>query len=178
MPDALRATLATEIARLRSEARDVGWVAPDNLHLTLKFLGGVEPGRLPHTEAALSRVAGDARTFDVAVTGLGAFPTPSRPRVVWAGVGEGLAPLAELAARVEDALAPLGFAREPRGYSAHVTLGRVRTPRRDAALAVAIEAAADRAFGEVRVDRISLMRSDLSPKGARYTSLASWPLRA
>jgi 2'-5' RNA ligase len=87
-------------------------------------------------------------------------------------VGPGAAGLAELAARVDAALARLGFPREPRPFSPHVTLGRVRVPRRDQALAAALGAAAGRDFGAWRIDRVSLMRSDLSPRGARYTELA------
>ncbi len=172
----MRASLGAEIERLRPAARDVGWVAVDNLHLTLKFLGGVEPGRLADIEEALAGVASDARPFDLTISGLGAFPAPSRPRVLWAGVGEGHGLLAALAGRVDSALAGLGFEREPRAYSAHVTLGRVRAPRPGGALVAAIEAGAGRAFGTLRVDRLSLMRSDLSPRGARHTSLASWGL--
>jgi RNA 2',3'-cyclic 3'-phosphodiesterase len=157
-------------------APDVGWVSPDNLHLTLKFLGGVEPGRLAGIEVALARVAVEARPFDLAVRGLGAFPTPSRPRVLWAGVAAGGEALGALARRVDDALAALGFEREARAYSPHVTLGRVRMPRRDASLAAALAAGAGTDFGHARVARLDLMRSDLSPRGARYSSLASWPI--
>ncbi len=172
----MRAALAAEIERMRAAASGVGWVAPDNLHVTLKFLGGVEPGRLADTEVALARAASAAPPFDLTLGGVGAFPTSSRPRVVWAGVAGGRDALGTLAGRVDSALADLGFERETRPYSPHVTLGRVRAPRRDAALAAAIEAGAGRGFGTLRVDRLVLMRSDLSPRGARHTVLVSWPL--
>lgn len=172
----MREALAGEIASLRSLTRDVSWVAPDNLHLTLKFLGGVAPDRLAEIEVALARVARGARPFELAVRGLGAFPTRSRPRVLWAGAAAGSETLSLLAKHVDDALAALGFEREARAYSPHVTLGRVRTPRLDPSLAAAIQAGDQREFGLVRVERLALMRSDLSPRGARYSSLGSWSI--
>lgn len=177
LPDAVRAALAAEIDRLATRARDVAWVAPENLHLTLKFLGGVEPDRLEQVAAALGAAAAAAGPFELALRGLGAFPSPDRPRVVWAGVHAGGPAVAALAARVEDALGPLDFPREARAFSAHVTLGRIREPRRRAALGAALAAGAEKDFGRFRVGQMALMRSDLSPRGTRYTALASWPLR-
>ena len=153
----------------------MSWVAPQNLHLTLKFLGGVEPDRLEAVAAALAAVAAAGPAFDLALQGVGAFPAPTRPRVIWAGVA-GSAEVAGLASRVDESMAPLGFVPEGRPFSAHVTLGRVRDPRRDPALAAALTLGAGREFGGFRVDEIALVRSDLSPRGARYTPLGSWPL--
>ena len=132
-------------------ARDVAWVAPGNLHLTLKFLGAVPEAR---------------------ILGLGAFPSANRPRVVWAGVTDGASETVELARRVDTALAKLGFARDERPFSPHVTLGRVRRPGRDPALTEALGSATAREFGRMRVPGATLMRSELGPRGARYTELA------
>jgi len=121
-------------------------------------------------------VASAGVPFDLALRGLGAFPGSTRPRVLWAGVGAGAQAAVDLAARVDEALAALGFAAEARPFSAHVTLGRAREPRRDPALGAALDAAATLDFGLFTVDRIALMRSDLSPRGARYTCLESWSL--
>ncbi len=157
-------------------ARDVAWVAPDNVHLTLKFLGGVEAARLDAVAGALAGAVAGCRPFDLTVRGLGAFPTPARPRVLWAGADEGAALAATLARRVDDALVALGFPAESRAFSAHVTLGRVRAPRSNPRLVEALAGGA--AFGRQRVDRLALMRSELSPRGARYTELAAVPLVA
>jgi 2'-5' RNA ligase len=91
--------------------------------------------------------------------------------VLWAGLHDGGEALAALAGAIDDALARLGFAREERAFSPHVTLGRVRDPRRAPALAEALAAAATRSFGRVAVREATVMRSDLSPRGARYTRL-------
>lgn len=159
---------------MRPQATGVAWVGADNLHITLKFLGGVEDTRLPDVADAVG-AAVDVRAFDVEVRGLGAFPTPIRPRVIWAGAADGPG-FAELAADVDRALVVLGFPPEERGFTPHVTLGRVREPRRDPALASALTAGATRPFGMLRVARVSLMRSDLSPRGPRYTELQGWAL--
>ena len=154
----------------------MAWVAADNLHITLKFLGGIEDTRLSDIADAVGAAA-DVRAFDIELRGVGAFPTPTRPRVIWAGAADAPA-FAELAAGVDRALVALGFPPEERGFTPHVTLGRVREPRRDPALASALTAGATRPFGMFRVARVSLMRSDLSSRGARYTELHGWPLPA
>ena len=170
----MRACLADAAERLRLLAPGVAWVARDNLHLTLKFLGNVETSRLAEVERALATAAAARPSYELDVRGLGAFPTRTRARVLWAGVGAGAAETAALAAGVDDALAALGFAREGHAFAAHITLGRVREPRANPRLAEALDGGA--AFGRQRVRRIALMRSELSPRGARYTELASLAL--
>lgn len=170
----MRARLADEVARLRPLADGVAWVAPDNVHLTLKFLGGVEAGRLDAVAASLTTALAGVPAFDLTVHGLGAFPSRMRARVVWAGVGEGAPAAGAIAARVDAALAGLGFAPELRAFAAHVTLGRVREPRANPRLADALDRG--RLFGRQRVRHVSLMRSDLSSRGARHTELAALPL--
>ena len=162
--------LAVEIGRLRDVATDVAWVAETNLHVTLKFLGQIEETRAGAVAEALASVAARTPAFALDVRGLGAFPTPpSRPRVLWVGL-EPAIPLTALAREVDSALAALGFARESRSFAAHVTLGRVRESRRNPALAAAL--ARPTHCGRLTVSRVSLMRSELHPHGARYTELA------
>ena len=140
----------------------------------MKFLGGVEATRLDAIAEALKGAAVRCRPFELSVSGLGAFPTPARARVLWAGIEAGAAEATALARHVDDALVPLGFEREARAFSAHVTLGRVRTPRSNPQVAPALTGARD--FGRQRVEQLALMRSELSPRGARYTELAITPL--
>ena len=176
MPETVRSALADEIAGLRGVGRHVVWVAPENLHLTLKFLGKVERERLAVVAAGLADVAASALPFELTIRGLGSFPTAARPRVIWAGIDTGRDQAAALAEGIDAALAPIGFAAEARPFAAHVTLGRVREPRRHPTLTGTVAASVGRGFGNFRVDSLALMRSDLSPRGARYTPLASWPL--
>ncbi len=154
------------------------WVATDSLHVTLKFLGEVEPERLKRTwEAVRESLAGKTQ-FTMTLRGLGAFPNRNRVRVIWAGIEEGRDGLAELADRVERACAAQDFAPEDRPFQAHVTLGRVREPVLNADLAAALEALVQEDFGEVLVDRVLLMRSQLTPKGPIYTVLGEEGLSA
>jgi 2'-5' RNA ligase len=145
-------------------------VAETNLHVTLKFLGQIDEVRVDPIAQALAGVAARTAAFEIAVRGLGAFPTSARPRIVWVGL-EPAAPLAALAGEVDTALATLGSARESRPFAAHVTLGRVRESRRNALLAAALARPAE--CGRLTVARVSLMRSELHPRGARYTELTS-----
>jgi len=171
----MRASLAGAVDRLHALVHDVAWVGRDNVHLTLKFLGAVESDRLESVTAALTGAAATCRPFELGLGRLRAFPSLTHPRVIWAGVDEGAAESAALAARVDAALTGLGFEPETRPYSPHVTLGRVRQPRRQPHL---VEVTGGGSHGRQRVDRVSLMRSELSPRGARYTELAAIPLAA
>lgn len=148
----------------------MAWVAETNLHVTLKFLGQIEATRVAAIADAIGVVAARTPSFELVVRGLGAFPTPARPRIVWVGL-EPAAPLAVLAGALDSALATLGFAREARPFAAHVTLGRVRDSRRNPALAAALARPAE--CGRLTVARVALMRSELHPRGARYTELTS-----
>jgi RNA 2',3'-cyclic 3'-phosphodiesterase len=172
----VRARLGEETARLRALHPGVAWVALENLHLTLKFLGRVQAPTLERLVRALETAVADHAPFPLDCVGLGAFPTTLRPRVIWAGVTDGAPQTARLAAAVEQALAPLGFTPEARPFSAHVTLGRLRAPQKTPALARALEDGRGRAFGRMQVTAIALVRSDLSPRGARYTEVATVPL--
>ena len=174
LPDDIRQRLAAAIDRLRPHVADVAWVAESNLHVTLKFLGRVDETRAPAVADALRAALADQRAFDVGVRSLGAFPSATRPRVLWAGLDDAAGALAAVARRVDACCGALGFPRETREFAAHVTLGRVREPRRQSRLADALARGAD--FGRLRVERVSLMRSELSPRGARYSELAAAPL--
>src|SRR2546427_12036948 len=135
-----------------------------NLHVTVKFLGQVDEARVPALADALrARVAGH-RVFDAAVRGLGAFPSPTRPRVLWAGLEDDAGALAALAETIDACCAGLGFPRETRAFAAHVTLGRLREPRRQPALGEALARPAD--VARVPVEGRSLMRRELAPPGA------------
>jgi RNA 2',3'-cyclic 3'-phosphodiesterase len=154
----------------------VSWVAADNFHVTVKFLGAVDEARLPAVIDVLHAAVPRHARFTIDVGGLGAFPSATRARVLWAGVVAGDGALAALAATVDTALASLGFPREARAFSPHITVGRVREPGRAPALTTLLSASQTRSFGRVAVNEVTLMRSDLSPRGARYTPLVQVPL--
>lgn len=179
----VRAAIVAEIDRLRPLSQVVAWVPPSNLHLTLKFLGQQSEARLAEAEAALEEASAATRPFTVTVRGLGAFPGMHQPRIFWVGVVEGALEARALQSRVEAALEARGFCRDERPWHPHLTIGRVFDPRRwrretTPALHQAIARAASADLGSLPIARIALMRSDLSPAGARYRELRSLELGA
>jgi 2'-5' RNA ligase len=173
---ALRDVLAGIQERLKATRADVGWVKPENLHLTLKFLGSVERQRLEAAADALSAAVRGYGSFRFVLGGLGAFPQPRAARVVWIGVPEGADRLAGLADRIDETLQPLGFPPEARPFTPHLTLGRVRGPGRREQLATALTSMPVGTVGGMQLSRIEMMQSDLRREGPRYSVLYSFEL--
>jgi 2'-5' RNA ligase len=175
LTDAVREAVAAATERLRPLCGAVAWVPPQNLHVTLQFLGGQSEERLAAAEAGLDDAAARSAPIDVTVHGIGAFPGLERPRILWIGMAQGALEVRALQARVADALAAQGFPREDRPWHPHLTIGRVfdeRRWRRDAGppLRSALAQLATTTFGTLPIAEVALMRSDLSPAGARYTT--------
>lgn len=170
LPDEIREELARTQERLRGSP--VRWVAPAGIHLTLQFLGEVAETVVPRLVAALAGL--DTALFQLALSGLGAFPTVRQPRVVWVGVGGDTTSLAALQAAVIAATAPLGFVPEARPFRAHLTLGRARqdaSPSQLRALGEAVTRAAPPAPLAWDAGTPALFQSTLTPQGSRYTRL-------
>ena len=163
----------------KSLATGVRWVEPQGIHLTLKFLGNIDAALVDGVQQAMARAAVDAPRFNLCLSGLGAFPNERQPRVLWAGVSGDLDSLEKIQALLEEELSQMGFARDRRPFSPHLTLGRVRDgaspkQRRDIGQAIGNTRLP---LGEVwEVAEIHLIRSTLTPQGARYTSMGSRPL--
>jgi len=156
---------------LAGEVHGVRWVKPENLHLTLKFLGDLSEGQLPDLKVALDAAAGRHRPFSLGFGGAGVFPPRGRPRVVWIDLAAGGGEMTALQADVEEGLEPLGFPPGKRPFSPHLTIGRAGESRDPRALHSALAAAGEISWGECVVDRVHLMRSDLFPTGPRYSIL-------
>lgn len=169
LPDSLREALAA----LRVDDPGVRWVRPEGMHLTVRFLGNTDA--VDDVIAALLPVAARTPRLSLGLAGFGRFPPRRAPRVLWVGVTGDVDPLADLADRVNAALAPVGFTPETPPYHAHVTLGRVKHGGATAALS-ALDGLG--ALGEFAARELILYRSDLSPKGATYTALAELPFGA
>ena len=178
LPPTVRDALLEAQAALRVAAprADVRWAARGQLHLTLKFLGAVADADVPRVSSALDVVAADTAPIALAAAGLGAFPSVRRPRVLWGGLTEGAAALAALAAAIDRAVAPLGFPSESRPFSAHLTIGRVRSPRGTGPLTGAVSAGV-RPFGSWTATAVVLYQSRLHPSGAVHTPVTTHPLR-
>jgi len=159
--------------RQRREKLPVKWVRPENIHLSLKFLGDVDDGRTAELHTALQRAAGggarnEARPLMLQITGFGVFPDYHRPRVLWAGVTPD--PGLELLQHgVEQAFAPLGFPTEARAFRPHVTLARASRDAKPREFAGLEEVLSEIDFDEtVSVSQVDLMQSTLNPEGPVY----------
>lgn len=148
---------------------NVRWVRPENAHLTLKFLGDIEKEALQDVHTALGEVARRHTPFSVQFSGLGAFPSHERGRVLWAGVDRGSPELTSLARGIQDSFETLGFEREGRAYKPHATLGRAR------GRPVKLPDNAEIHSPEFTARGLDLVESVLGEKGATYEKLESYP---
>jgi len=169
--DAVRQAVAAVIRDLAQAEARVKWVAPENLHVTVKFLGDIDDEDIPRACDILTEAVAGIDPFPVHVSGIGSFPPGRRPRIVWAGAREDGNGLKTIHARLDDRLQDIGVAPERRAFAPHVTLGRVKSPRGADRLVDLIAAAADRAFGTTTVEAVTLLESMLRPDGPIYTPL-------
>lgn len=176
LPNPLKASLMELQGRLKEQTppRAVRWVRPEDIHLTLKFLGQTPVDRIEGIVRALSSACAPFSPFTYSVGGLGCFPNLRRPRVIWVGVQEPTSALSRLQGAIEGACAELGFQRERRAFHPHLTLGRLRdrVPAQERrAIGELIQRAEAASLGAGAAKGISLIRSDLRPTGAVYTTL-------
>jgi 2'-5' RNA ligase len=176
IPSAVREHLAALLQYLRAVSPQTRWVRPENLHVTLKFMGEVPETKLGAIRSALVGVRSDQPTT-VDFCGLGFFPNEKRPRVFWAGI-EASPNLKTLAADVERVMEKLGIPHEQRPFSPHLTLARFEPPGLPEKLRSAIQENAAREFGSFRTNQYHLIESKLKPSGAEYTTLESFAFTA
>jgi 2'-5' RNA ligase len=181
LPPEIRQRLDQVIAQLtqRLEGIPVRWVPAGNIHLTLKFLGDVSLANVEMLKKVIQAEAENHHCFEISVGGLGAFPNNRQPRVVWAGV-EAPQELLSLQRSIDAAMAKLGYNREERPFSAHLTLGRVsrNATARDAhRIGEVIEATKIGFLGVAQISAVHFYKSDLQPSGSVYTRLYSVPLK-
>ncbi len=179
LPEGVIRQLAQVQRQLERQAppESVRWAKPEGIHLTLKFLGDTPVGKLDAIRAALAAVASQALPCAFTVGGLGCFPHARRPRVLWVGVQPMGEELASLQRAVERAMKPLGFPPEGRGFTPHLTLGRVRDriPPADLSRLGDLVSSTDiGTLGEVQARSFALIQSVLKPSGAEYTPLAEF----
>ncbi len=172
----VRRRLAELQQALRRADADVKWVEEGNLHLTLKFLGEIDGEQAARLKDLLSAEAVRWPRLEVEYAGTGSFPDHGAPRVVWAGLSGDLGKLAGLAAAVERAAGQVGVPREGRPFVAHLTVGRVKSPRNAKRLAAAVDQQRQAAFGKDGIAEIVLFESTLAPQGPVYEPLARFPL--
>ena len=163
--------LAEQLVRLKPLAPRARWVQAGSLHVTLVFLGETADELVPRVGELVTEVARRHPQLVLRVGGGGAFGSSKRPRVLWTDLQGDVGLLGAVKADLERVLAEVGHRPEERDFHPHLTLARAREPGGDRELASCVTALAGMDFGQVRVDRLILYRSELSPGGARYTPL-------
>lgn len=153
------------------------WSRPENIHLTLKFLGDIREPLVAKISEVTSRSAAEFQPFRVGVTGSGAFPPRSLPKVLWIGVSDREGNLARLQSRLEEECFRLGFEKEGRPFHPHLTVARLRKPQDARGLAAAHNHLQFDAT-EVDVSEVLVIRSELSSAGSKYTTISRHPLGA
>jgi RNA 2',3'-cyclic 3'-phosphodiesterase len=177
IPDGVKKEMAKAQEQLKQSGADAGWVRPEGIHLTLKFLGEVLEAKIDEVKSTLARTAGAMSRFRLEIARAGAFPSSKNPRVVWLGVSGDIDKLEALWSSVEDSMAAIGFEREDRAFSPHLTLARIKYLRPRYSWQEAIDGIKDVRIAGFEVDHISLMKSELKPSGAVYTEIARVDLK-
>jgi 2'-5' RNA ligase len=172
IPESIRTAFAALLKDFRALAPQLKWVRPENLHVTLKFLGETDPPKLGPLQGVLSGVR-SPEPVNLEFRGLGFFPNEKRPRVFWAGM-ESSANLKTLAADIDQTVHHLGFPLEERPHAPHLTLARISLPIIPPKLLQAINVKSGQSFGSIRTTEFHLIESKLKPTGAEYTTLQSF----
>ena len=179
LPDEVVQGAQQLVRKLAKVAPGVKWVEPENLHLTLKFLGEVRENETYAICRAISRSVEAIDAFDIELLGAGAFPKLERPRTLWVGVGKGTEELTALYNAIDDALADMGFPRDPKRFVPHLTLGRVKQPGpwlKDVSQMVAENA--DFLAGVAAVEEVVFYSSELTSDGPIYSPIGRSELNA
>ena len=174
--ESMRAELASVQSKLKGSGADIKWVEPENIHLTLKFLGATEKNRIDAIKNILDSTTGQIKPFNISLSSLGAFPDLNSPRVIWVGIEDEnvgarhAVPL--LIHTIENELSNLGFPKDNRPFLAHVTLGRARSPKNKQELKKIIDDINKRRGGQcpppTTVNHVTLFQSALTPTGPMY----------
>jgi 2'-5' RNA ligase len=177
LPETVRTALTSLQQELKKTGADVKWVEPCNMHITLKFLGDVSSDKIPIVQGALKNALAAEKAFPVTLDEIGAFPSKSAPRILWTGAHRETPPAADIAAKIDAALSPLGFQKESRPFTPHATLGRVRSSQNRVALIERINQISLRIEGQIfSTDSIALMESRLTSAGPTYTPMEKFSL--
>jgi len=151
---------------------DLKLVEPTNIHVTVRFLGGINVEMVEKVYEAMKTVK--FSPFNIQLHGLGVFPTLNYPRVVWAGITDGAQKLTSIFEQLEPQIHELGFAPDPKGFSPHLTIARVRSGANKQRLVDLVSKQANYDFGIIRADCLRLKKSQLSPKGPTYSTLKEY----
>jgi RNA 2',3'-cyclic 3'-phosphodiesterase len=179
LPKEIKEYLAKLQQELKTAQADVKWVEPDNIHLTLKFLGEIDDTLLEKITAIINDVANKISAFKLRINSLGAFPKIDSPRVIWVGVDAGDKEVKEIAGKLEEEIAKIGIPKEDRPFSSHITIGRTKSGLNQQKLVQVLKDKFDLGGKnpEFSASKITLFKSTLSPKGPAYEILKEADLK-
>ncbi|HMK60356.1 MAG TPA: RNA 2',3'-cyclic phosphodiesterase [Dissulfurispiraceae bacterium] len=172
IPESVRVALKDVIKIMAVDSGGVRWVQPANIHLTLKFLGEVRDDIVPEIACRLELIGKNHSPFEIEASGAGAFPSLRDPNVIWVGLGRS-GQLEALVEDIEKSLAEIGFQREHKSFSPHLTIGRVKEKRGINSIIKMLATYNETFFGSIEVREILLMKSILKASGAEYSKIAS-----
>ncbi|MCM8781893.1 MAG: RNA 2',3'-cyclic phosphodiesterase [Candidatus Omnitrophica bacterium] len=175
--DEAKAALIRLQSQLKAADADIKWVEAENIHLTLKFLGEIANQQVDLVKEVLNNTAVQFKPYEITLAGIGAFPKLDYPKVVWVGIRKGNDDTKGIANKIDDELMKLGFEKEDRKFSAHLTLGRLRGPKNIDKLKSLLKTLNFAPQSKILVNYINLYRSTLTPQGPIYTSLYKATLR-
>lgn len=176
-PEVLR-NIADIQAALKRDIRGIlSWVRPEGIHLTLKFFGYIARNDVQAISEVVAGQAAGARPLNLEAKGLGLFPDTRRPRVLWLGISGEVERLIALQRTIDRGLETRGFAREQRPFKAHLTLARVKSQQGLSGFGSALAVSGSRSAGAFTATDLTLFRSELTPKGAIYTTLGHFPFQ-
>jgi RNA 2',3'-cyclic 3'-phosphodiesterase len=176
LPERVRSAISELQQELKKCKADIRWVKPDNIHLTLKFLGDTDEKSLDSIVEATKAACSGYGRFDLETRGVGVFPDMRAPRILWVGISDNDS-LTGLQKSIEDGLAALGFTPEKRRFRPHLTLGRFISSSGKEGLYDKIEEHKDISPGLIEVKSLFLIKSELTPYGAEYTKIAGIDLK-
>ena len=175
LPEQIKKEIEQLQTPLKKTNAFVSWVKPGNIHITLKFLGEVPEEKINEVFSATELALKNAKRFKMNLKGMGAFPDFRRPRVIWIGAGKGGEELSDMATKIEEETEKIGYPKEKRKFSAHFTIGRVKSPKNIEKL-IELVKSSDFETEDMEVNEVTVMRSQLHPAGAIYTPLKKIPL--
>jgi len=177
LPEALKAEIARLQEQLKAKSRTPArWVNPENIHLTLKFLGDIDSDTVDDILLAMGEAARGISSFHFSVKGLGVFPNPQRPRIIWVGLTGSLDKLTNLQQNIDNALDRLGLPREKRPFSPHLTIARIQdraTPAERQTVGQLIEGTEFSSRTDFNAATVYLIKSQLTREGPIYSQLGS-----
>lgn len=164
--------LSTAQKMVLETGADLRPVAPQNIHITVRFLGDISPGMVEKVYDAMKNVK--FKPFTIQIRGLGVFPSLNFPRVVWAGMTEGVEQLRSIFTQLEPQIRALDFQADAYGFSPHLTIARVRTGKNKQNLSAFVSKKGDFEFGAIKANCLRLKKSQLSPKGPTYSTIKEY----